>query len=185
MTTVHPSNASGMISLRDAVRIFKAEPDAASNSYDWYRKSAQRYGAVSIGSRKVVASKLGTKWGLSRDDFDAAIETHREDTANRKQRTLDYNAQILYGNDGETISTEFGGYRRRGSFHFVWSSYDVGTKRSNGSWVCSVCFRPASVSHNRDECSQTTDWKEYDRDGAVSTLSCEHCGKGKSLTRNS
>lgn len=183
MATVRPSNDSDTISLRDAVQIFKNELGATSNAYDWYRKSAQKSGSVSIGSKKIAARKMGTTWYVFRRDLEAAIENHRKNIAELKQRTLDYKDQILHGNDGETISTEFGGYRRRGSFHFVWSNYDIGRKRSNGSWVCSVCFRPADVSHNPDECSQTTDWRECDRDCAASTPSCEHCGRVKALAK--
>jgi hypothetical protein len=164
-----------LISLREAVSKYQAESGAPGNAYDWYRRSAQRYGSVSIGPGEIATQKIKNAWHVSRADLAVAIEAHRETRALLQQRTTDFEANILHGIDGDTIYTEFGGYRRHGQFHFVWSNYDIGTKRSNGSWYCSTCFRPARVAHNKEECHRCRDWGSCGRDCTASGVACVYC----------
>ncbi len=163
------------ISLREAVSIYQAECGAPENAYDWYRKTAQRHGCVSIGPGELAAEKHENTWFVSRTDLMAAIAAHREDQALLEQRTRDFEANLLHCIDGDTIYTEFGGYRRHGQFHFVWSTHDIGTKRSNGSWYCSVCFRRANLAHEKEECHRCRDWGSCGRDCTLSGVACVYC----------
>src|SRR5580704_921595 len=122
------------ISLRDAIDLYQRETRSPSNAYDWYRRSAQRGGTVSIGPSEVPAMKIGNVWYVSREDLSEAIAVHRVDVALFKQRTEDFRQNLLHGIDGDTIYTEFGGYRRQGGFHFVWSTYERARRRSDGGW---------------------------------------------------
>jgi hypothetical protein len=163
------------ISLRIAVQAYRAEYGAPANAYDWYRRSAQRYGSVSIGPGEVPAVKVGNVWFVSRADLSTAIDAHRQDQETLKNRTEDFFSNVLHGVDGDTIYTESGGYRRRGPFHFVWSTYEMKTMRSNGAWYCSSCFQPADVAHDKEECHRCADWGDCGRDCTASAVRCEHC----------
>ena len=63
-------------------------------------------------SGEVPAVKVGNVWFVSQGDLTVAIDAHRQDVLTLKKRTEDFRSELLHGVDGDTIYTEFGGYRR-------------------------------------------------------------------------
>lgn len=71
--------------LQEAVSIWRREPGSPANTYDWYRRSAQRSGEVSMGRRRqlagsgqayvhVDAKKISGRWMVDAKAFkDARI----------------------------------------------------------------------------------------------------------------
>jgi hypothetical protein len=169
------TDPNDLITLRDAVQRYQQEPGSWSNAYDWYRRSAQRGGTVSLGPGEVPTTKIGNKWYVSRADLSEALAAHRADIALLKLRTEDFHQNILHGIDGDTIYTEFGGYRRQGPFHFVWSTYERKTGRSDGAWYCSTCFKPTTTLHEKEECHRCRDWSPCGNDCRLSAVLCKSC----------
>ena len=166
----------GLISLRDAIARWQREERAPANAYEWYRRDAHRSGMVSIGETSIRATKAGGSWLVDEADLDRALVAHRERRAEVRRVTADYKAGVLHGHDGEMLETEWGGYRRRDPFHFAWSDYEVGRRRSDGTWYCSRCMRPASTEHNNPECHTCSDWGSCRNDCTLSRVSCPTCG---------
>ena len=137
------------IPLQEAVQIFKAEKGAPINSYDWYRKDAQRFGRVFIGGELPV-HRVGRRWFVWSIDLEAAIGAHRARLKHRTEITDDYRRGVLHGKKGETIHTDFGGYHVWEPFHFVWNDYEVGRHKSDGSWLCNRCWSYVRVSDSGD-----------------------------------
>jgi hypothetical protein len=166
----------GWISLRSAIERYQSEPASYGNAYDWYRRSAQRSGYVSIGRTSVPASKGSRGWTILEADLNRAIAAHREYVEYVERATADYERQELHGAVGDSVETTWGGYRRKGDFHFVWSHYEIGTRSSDGSWFCSRCFRPAHTRHQRPECSSCSNGWPCRNDCRLSSMSCPDCG---------
>jgi TPR repeat protein len=143
--------------LKDALELYKKEERTPSNSYEWYRKSAQRNGTVSIGDTNVPAYKLRGVWYVDGKRFAEAIKQHREKIKHLKQVTTDYSKGIIHGKDGDVVYTESGGYKIRGEFRFVWSDYEQARKRSSGTWYCNKCNILAETEHNKEECHLCSD----------------------------
>jgi hypothetical protein len=121
------------ITLAQAVERYRQEPGSYSNAYDWYRKQAHQSGTVSLGGREVTAFKVGRQWMVHEAEVDSAIAAHRDQMAKRHQATVGYEAHILYGGDGASIRTDWGGYRVSDTFHFAWSDYAIATSKSDVS----------------------------------------------------
>jgi hypothetical protein len=164
------------VSLADAVERYRRLPGAYGNAYDWYRRSAARYGQVSFGATTVSAWKRGRQWMLDSSDVERALAAHQERIEERKRLTEDYAAHVLHGGDGTRVETDWGGYRVRRDFHFAWSDYARVTQRSSGSWYCNTCFAPAREEHSRDECHTCQDWGGCGRDCTLSRIYCTECG---------
>jgi len=169
------------ITLAQAVERYRSEPGAASNAYDWYRKQAHRDGEVWLSGVYVAAVKVGNQWTVAVSDVDGAITAHRNQMAEQHQATADYKAHILHGGDGAIVSTDWGGYRVSGAFHFAWNDYKVGTWTSNGVWYCNACFKPAQSEHEREECHTCSDWGGCGRDCTLSRIFCSDCGTFKDM----
>ena len=104
------------LKLRDAVQLYRNEEHAPSNSYNWYRKSAQQYGRVSIGDTDAPVYKHTGIWYANGKKFAEAIKRHREAIKRLKQVTADHAKGIIHGKDGDIIHTEWGGYEIHGFF---------------------------------------------------------------------
>lgn len=164
------------LKLRDAVQFYRDEEHAPSNSYDWYRKSAQRYGRVSIGGTDVPTYKHKGIWYVDGKFFAEAIKRHREAIKHLKQVTADYARGIIHGKDGDVVYTEWGGYEIHGDFRFVWSYYERARKRSYGTWYCNRCNIPAETEHNKEERYLCSDWNCCGRDCTLSRVYYLKCG---------
>lgn len=158
------------IKLKDAVELYKQEERAPSNSYEWYRKSAQQSGRVSIGDTDVPAYKQKGIWYVNDKKFTEAIKRHREAIKHLKQVTADYAKGIIHGKDGKVVHTEGGGYEIRGKFRFVWSDYERARMKSDGTWYCNKCNIPAKTEHNKEECHLCSDWNGCGRDCTLSKV---------------
>ncbi len=171
----------GQISLREAIARWQSEERAPANAYEWYRRDAHRSGTVFIGETSILATKAGGTWMVDEADLNRALAAHRERRAEVRRITADYEAGILHGQDGDTLETEWGGYRRRDPFYFAWSDYEVGRRRSDGTWYCSRCMRPASTEHDNPECHTCSDWGSCRNDCTLSVVFCRSCGTGFSV----
>ncbi len=147
---------SNNIKLKEAIEKYKEEEKAPGNSYEWYRKMAKSSNKVYIGRLKMSVYKIKGCWYLDKEDFYTAIESHRKIISRIKKNTSDYKQGIIHGVDGDTIETEWGGYKIKKSFRFVWNNYAIFRKKSNGTWYCNEC----------NEIAETDD-KIY----------CQNCGK--------
>jgi rubrerythrin len=161
------------ISLADAVKRYKAEPGAVSNAYEWYRKDAHRSGTVYIGGGRIPAVKVGSQWTVMVSDLEAALTSHQERRAHIARVTEDYEAHVLH--EGDQVLT-WGGYRNHGDFHFAWNNYEVGRRKSDGSWYCNVCFTPARHENNQLDCPVCTDRGSCRGDCFSITIYCPQCG---------
>jgi hypothetical protein len=170
-----------MITLSQAIERYRQEPGSGSNAYDWYRKQAHGSGQVWLGGDHVTAVKVGRQWMVREAEVDSAITAHRDRMAQRHQATTDYEAHTLHGGDGASVSTDWGGYRISGAFHFAWSDYAIVTRRSDGSWFCNICFKPVQSEHGREECHTCSDWGGCGRDCTLSRIFCSDCGTSKDM----
>lgn len=174
-----------MIPLKVAYERFRAEPGAASNAYDWYRRDAMRSGVVNFGTRRqftpggragIPASKVGGQWMVDETDFEAAIAEHRAARAELEQITADFNNRILHGEPRATVSTLFGSYTRYVDFHSTCDSHHRPWKESGVAWYCSRCWQLATLAHDKEECHSCADWGGCGRDCTLSEVSCRTCG---------
>jgi hypothetical protein len=163
--------------LKEAVELFRKEESAPINSYEWYRKQAHEGGTVSIGGTNVPAYKYKRSWHVDDEKFDEAIEKYREAIEHLKQVTVDYDKGIIHGENGDTISTTWGGYKIIGGFRFVWSYYEVYRRKSDGRWYCNKCDEPAKTEHDKEECHLCRDWNGCGRDCTLSRVYCPKCGR--------
>lgn len=166
-------DTSTLISLRDAVERYRAEPGAPSNVYEWYRKSAHRSGRVWVGGIEIRAAKDGNQWVLPLSEFEAAVDVHRARRAQIASVTADYEAHVVHEGD-QTLT--WGGYRTRGDFHFAWNDMDVYRRKSDGHWRCSRCFSSVQREDGKPECSTCSNWGSCRRDCTLSAISCAGCG---------
>ena len=167
-----------LLTLKEAVEQYKQEERAVSNSYDWYRKQAQGSGKVWIGGIYISAVKQNGIWSISKEDLSKAINNHRESVKHLKKVTNYYEKGIIHGKDGDTISTEFGGYEIHGDFRFVWDDVQRFRKKSYGTWYCNRCQAPAQTEHNKKECHLCSDWNGCGEDCTLSRVYCQKCETG-------
>lgn len=165
-----------LLTLKEAVRQYKQEERAVSNSYDWYRKRAGKSGKVWMGDINISAVKQNGIWYVNRNDFSRAINSHRESIRCVKQVTEDYENGIIHGKDGDTIKTEWGGYEIHKEFRFAWNDVERYRRRSHGMWYCNICHIPAETEHNNSECHLCSDWGGCGRDCTLSRVYCPKCG---------
>lgn len=163
------------ISLATAIDRYRQEKGAFSNSYEWYRKQAHSDGHISIAGVNIPVSKIRNQWHLREQDLEQAILQHKLALKELRKITEDYHSRILHGNDGAAVHTEWGGYKIKNSFHFVWSDMDKYRKKSDGSWICNLCFELAGLEHNREECHLCADWGGCGRDCTLSRVFCTQC----------
>ncbi|GIH05843.1 hypothetical protein Rhe02_39100 [Rhizocola hellebori] len=148
------------------------------NSFEWYRKRAAS-GRPVFGD--VGASKIGGRWMVDEALLDHAIVAREAAKEERRRRGADYQAHILTGEDGDTIRTDWGGYRRAAGFHFVWDDQRVAMRHSDGVWVCDQCFKAASSEYGREECHRCRDWSPCRGDCTLSKIYCAGCGTSKTM----
>ena len=170
------AKTNDLLTLKEAVEQYKQEERAISNSYDWYRKQAQRSGKVWIGGIHISAVKQNGIWYVQRADLSKAINNHRESAKHLKQVTEDYKNGIIHGKDGDTTHTEFGGYEIHKGFRFVWNDVERYRKKSYGTWYCNKCQAPAEMEHNKQECHRCSDWGGCGTDCTLSKVYCHKCG---------
>ncbi len=165
-----------LLTLKEAVKQYQQEEKAVSNSYDWYRNQAQKYGKAWIGGIDVSAIKKYGIWYVDRENLSRAINHHRESVKHLKQVTEDYEKGIIHGNDGDTIHTEWGGYEIHKEFRFVWNDVERYRKKSYGTWYCNKCQIVAETEHNNPECHLCSDWGCCGKDYTLSKVYCSNCG---------
>lgn len=170
------AKANGLLTLKEVVERYKQEERASSNSYNWYRKQAQRSGKVQIGGINIPAIKQGGIWYVARDELAEALNHHRQSVKQLKQLTEDYGKGIIHSKDGDTIRTERGGYEIHGDFHFVWDYVQRYRKKSYGTWYCKKCQAPTETEHNKQECHLCSDWYGCGKDCTLSKVYCSNCG---------
>jgi hypothetical protein len=164
------------ITLKDAVSLYSQEKGAPSNSYDWYRRSAQRHGTVHVGDVKIQVHKEGGIWYIDNTMLARAIKNHREKIRHIEQTTRDYEKGIIHGKNGETIRTTWGGYEIRDKFRVVWSDIARSRQRSYGTWYCNSCDTAAGTKHEKPECHLCSDWNGCGKDCTLSEVYCKKCG---------
>lgn len=172
------TGANDLLTLQQAVDQYKQEERAVSNSYEWYRRQAQKSGEVGIAGIHVPAVKLNGVWCVHRAHLSEAIDSHRESVRQRKQMTEDYRKGIIHGKDGDAIRTDFGGYEIHGDFRFVWDDVQRYRKKSYGIWYCGKCQAPAETEHNNPECHRCSDWRGCGTDCTLSKVYCRKCSSG-------
>lgn len=166
------------IPLSDAVERFRQEQGAPQNAYDWYRRSATRYGSVAFGKHRIPAVKRGREWTVAEADLVAALDIHRGKRADLVQMAAQYEAHVL--NEG-TVKTVGGGYTVNGDFHFLWDDTARAHKQSEGFWRCNSCWTPAQVVRGKEECHRCRDWSPCGRDCTASGLQCSTCGTAQTF----
>jgi hypothetical protein len=164
------------LTLAAALERFKAEAGGHLNSYEWYRQGAQRGERIWLGGTEIPAAKVGGQWTVQAADLERAVEAAHEARRTLERITADYDRHVLHGDDGATVHIAGGGYQRRGPFHFGWSDYLRGRMKSDGTWMCSTCWEPASLEHNKNECHTCSDWGSCRSDCTLSRVFCETCG---------
>jgi hypothetical protein len=164
------------VRLAEAVERFLREVGSISNSYEWYRRLAQKGGAVPIGRTEIRAWKERGAWSVDAREFEAAIAAHRKRRAHVAQVSRDLSRGVIHGRDGDVIETLDGGYEVRGAFRFVWSNQERARHRSYGNWYCNRCNRPAQMKHEKEECHLCADWSGCGRDCTLSEVACATCG---------
>ncbi len=178
------------VTFREALDRYQQLPGSPQNSYAWWCKSAQRRGEVEFGaSRQFVEGgsttvrvfKRSNRWYVDPASFEAAMaeclavqeELHRSSVA--------YDKHELLGRPGETVRTTWGNYHTRGPFHRRHNSRTPPWKGSGDTWVCSTCWAPAALEHEREECHTCSDWGSCGRDCTLSAAVCKDCGTRLSL----
>ena len=156
--------------------MYSEESGVPSNSYGWYRKSAQCSGTVSIGDMKIPVYKEGGVWYLDETRLIKAIKYHRKKMKDIEQITADYEKGIIHGNNGDKFRMAWGGYEMHDSFRFVWSDMARTRKMSCGTWYCNSCNTVAGTRHDNPECHLCLDWNGCNRDCTLSEVYCEKCG---------
>jgi len=151
---MNPINYMPKIKLGEAIREYQKMPGAVSNSYGWYRNSAKKSGAVSIGEANFKVFKDEGVWWLKRKDFDHAIKLVQEARERLLKTTEDLSKGIVHGKNGETIEFEGGRYTIYGDFRFETSYYELYRKRSEGSWYCNKCNDSADIKGNKVTCTR-------------------------------
>lgn len=161
------------IPLSEAIKRYQREPDAYSNAYDWYRRSAQRYKQVSIHGTTIEAVKVGRQWMVEEADLNVALAAVKEERARQAQQTADYQRRVLHPG---TVRIEGGGYRVSGAFHFRWDDMSRARGRSDGAWICNTCWTVATEDHDGEECHRCRDWSPCGNDCTLTRIWCRTCG---------
>ena len=162
-----------LIPLAEGVNRYR-QSGGPSNSYDWYRKSALGEGTVWMGSRVPVVKVRG-RWLIKECDVLDAIDASKREADDRREATLDYDNHILHGAVQDSIQTTWGYDQREADFHFHFDRVTSYQGRSNGSWICSACWIPASLEHDKPECHTCADWGGCGRDCTLSAVVCSRC----------
>lgn len=162
------------VPLREAVEQLRAH-GVPTNSYDWYRRDAQRHGKVWLGDERASATKTVRGWMVAGADVVAAVAGHDRRASEVTFATDEYRNGRLLGHAGDRIETRWGGYEVGHGFHFRWSDYEVGRRKSDGLWICSSCMQPAGTEHNSPECHRCSNWSPCHRDCTLSRIFCEQC----------
>jgi hypothetical protein len=165
------------IKLSEAVQLFLKEKSAPSNSYNWYRQSAQSNGTVLFGESEIKAEKLKGSWYVDEKAFTKSIEKIRNKAKQIKKVASDYKKGNIHGKNGEEIKTEWGSYKIYKNFRLVTSDCDSIRKRSDGDWYCNDCNIKAKLEHEKEECHSCSDWNGCGRDCTLSKVFCTKCGK--------
>jgi hypothetical protein len=76
--------------LSAAVEMYKEQPGAYSNAYDWYRRGAMRDGAISIAGVRIPAWKDNGAWVVATADLERGLTAHREKIELMHLRTSEY-----------------------------------------------------------------------------------------------
>jgi hypothetical protein len=100
-------NQQRMLSLRAAVEMFQQEPGAEQNAYDWYRRSANRCGSVSLGGTEIPVHKRGRAWVIDEACLEKAIANHRSERAQMLDNTM--LTVAVYSRDSPEITSELHG----------------------------------------------------------------------------
>lgn len=145
---MNSSTNNPRIKLKAAIKEYQAMPGAVSNSYGWYRNSANKHGTVSIGDVDLKVFKTEGSWWLRTKDFERAVLLARKWRDRLIKNSEDLSRGIVHGKDGETIEFEGGRYTIHGSFRFETSYYELYRKRSEGSWHCNKCNDLAEIKGN-------------------------------------
>ena len=161
--------------LAEAVDRLRREAGAPSNSYEWYRHSAQRHGRVPIGCTEIKVWKENGAWTVDAQVFEAAITAHRERRAHVARVSSDLIRGIIHGRDGDVIETSHGSYEIRGAFRLVWSHRERVRHRGYGTWYCNRCNQPAKTRNEKEECHRCADWNGCGRDCTLSEVICVSC----------
>src|SRR5437867_3743054 len=109
------------------------------NSYDWYRRSAQRYGVIHISTVDVPVSKAGGIWYVDDMEFKKALLAHRVRRTAVTRATRDIGHGTVRGGDGDTVEIEGGFYEVHVPFRLEVSDYERQRHRSYGTWYCNDC----------------------------------------------
>lgn len=167
------------ISLREAIALYQKEDYSSSNSYNWWREIAKRDGEITIENIKFKVFKYKNTWSLDKTSFLLGLnqirENHLENMTKRKLMTSDYENGIIHGMEGESISTDWGGYRISGNFHFYWNTNHIMRSKSNGSWKCNKCMKVAEIENNKPECHLCSDWNGCKSNCTLSKILCRSC----------
>ena len=161
--------------LKDAVDHYKKEENAPANAYGWYRQSAKKDGSVSIGAIEVPAFKSKGVWCVDEKRFAEAIHSHRRQVKFQHKMTADYEKGIIHGEDGDSITTDWGHYEIHGNFYFAYNLLRA-QHGGGSSWYCSQCKKPAKLEHKRPRCHLCEDWNGCGSDCTLSRVYCQECG---------
>ena len=149
-------------------------------SVEGAREQARRLGHFQVGTVSVAITFVGSRTFLDPQELDRAIAKCQAAEQAKRERlaevTRDFRNGILHGNDGGTVEIEDGGYSLHGSFYFVWSDIARYNRKSDGTWYCRMCQRPAATEHNKPECHLCSDWNGCGRDCTLSLVYCTECG---------
>jgi methionyl-tRNA synthetase len=138
---------------------------------------------VWIGGTEIRVWKEKGVWYVNPKEFKAAIDRHRAVRRRVTKVTHDLHRGVIHGSDGDSVTTEEGGYEVRGNFRFVWSDRERVRHRSYGTWYCNGCNRVAETSHEKQECHRCADWDGCGRDCTLSDVRCEKCGSHLASSR--
>lgn len=125
-----------------------------------------------MGGQTIPVAKVGRHWLVEEGDVDSAVEAHHQRVAEERAATVDLDAGTQRGSDGEQVETDWGHYTRRDPFHFGWSAYEAGRRRSGGAWYCNMCMTPAATEHNNPEWYRCSDWGDCRTDCTLSRVFC-------------
>lgn len=173
------------ITLREALDQYQQHPGSPQNSYAWWCKSAQRRGEIGFGASRqfvdggstmVPVFKRSNRWFVDPVRFKAAMAECVAVGEEQRAITAAYDRHELLGAPGETVTTTWGHYYAKGPFHLRHSSRTPSWKGSGNTWVCSTCWSPAPLEHERDECHKCSDWGSCGRDCTLSAAVCSKCG---------
>jgi hypothetical protein len=182
MTTGRTGTPTGRIALAEALERYLLPDGTAAARYESLRKDAARGGNLYLGHKRIEAVKQSGRWMVDAGEFASAVSAvAKEQEAERRaivQADADYDAHKL-NPKGARLS--WGSYYVSGPFHFVSSDYQRIRKRSDGGWICSGCWKQASLEHDNPECHTCSDWNGCGTDCTLSRVFCAPCGTSLSV----